>query len=87
MSRRRPVPGTAGRPAAPIPDGRGWRRVVASPRPRAALARGAFAPGSMGPKVESAVEFVAATGRPAVITTIGQVGAALGGRQGTTIVP
>ena len=38
---------------------------------RARLAAGIFAPGSMAPKVEIAVEFVEASGRAAVITTIG----------------
>lgn len=54
---------------------------------RARLAAGAFAAGSMGPKVASAVDFVAATGRPAVITTLGAIAAALDGRAGTTIAP
>ena len=54
---------------------------------RARLAAGAFAAGSMGPKIASAVDFVAATGRPAVITTLGAVAAALAGQAGTTIVP
>jgi carbamate kinase len=53
----------------------------------ARLAAGAFAPGSMGPKVASAAEFVAASGRPAVITTLGQIAAALAGRAGSTITP
>lgn len=54
---------------------------------RARLARGAFAPGSMGPKVGSAVQFVDAMRRPAVITTIGQIRAALGRDAGTAVVP
>jgi carbamate kinase len=54
---------------------------------RARLAAGVFAPGSMGPKVASAVEFVAASGRSAVITTLGEIAAALAGRAGTTIAP
>jgi carbamate kinase len=166
----------AGVPSAPAPDGRGWRRVVASPRPRAVidqpaiaallgshhviagggggivlagdrsarrpraavvdkdwtaallaiafgadhlvfvtdvphvfedfarpgqraiesmgvgqaragLASGMFAPGSMAPKVESAVQYVEATGRPAVITALGAVAAALRGGAGTRIAP
>ena len=52
---------------------------------RAALERGAFAPGSMGPKVASAVDFVEARRRPAVITTVGRIHAALAGEAGTTI--
>jgi len=54
---------------------------------RAHLAAGTFAPGSMAPKVESAVEFVEATRRPAVITTIGSLERALRGATGTTIRP
>jgi carbamate kinase len=52
---------------------------------RARLAAGVFAAGSMEPKVESAVEFVEATGRRAVITTLGALAPALAGRAGTTI--
>jgi carbamate kinase len=52
---------------------------------RARLRAGVFGPGSMAPKVESATEFVEATGRPAVITTPGAIEAALGGNAGTTI--
>jgi len=53
---------------------------------RQRLAAGVFAPGSMAPKVESAADFVAATGRPAVIATIGAIAAALRGAAGTRIV-
>jgi carbamate kinase len=166
----------AGAPSAPVPGGRGWRRVVASPRPlavveqpaieallaarhviagggggvvlagplaarrarpavvdkdwtaallaiglgaehlvfvtdvphaferfgaegerpiramglaeaRARLAGGEFAPGSMAPKIESAVDYARATGRPALIAALGSVGAALEGRTGTLIRP
>ncbi|MFN8544672.1 MAG: carbamate kinase [Candidatus Binatia bacterium] len=55
--------------------------VMSVAEARARCARGVFAAGSMAPKVESAVEFVAACGRPARITTVGAAGA------GTTIVP
>jgi carbamate kinase len=51
------------------------------------LAAKEFAPGSMAPKVESAVDFARATGHWAVITTIGQVQAALAGRAGTLVLP
>lgn len=54
---------------------------------RARLAHHVFAPGSMAPKVESAVEFVAATGRPALIAALGAIEAARHGRAGTVIVP
>ena len=52
---------------------------------RQRLAAGVFAPGSMAPKVESAADFVAATRRPAVIATLGQIEPALRGAAGTTI--
>jgi carbamate kinase len=54
---------------------------------RARLAAGVFAPGSMAPKVESAIEFVEASGRAALIATVGHVEAALAGTAGTTIHP
>lgn len=54
---------------------------------RARLAGHVFAPGSMEPKVASAVHFVATTGRPAVIATLGAIAAALLGARGTTIYP
>ena len=66
------------------PDAREIRAMHAA-EARERLARGVFAPGSMAPKVESAVTFVAATGREAVIATLGQVEVALAGRAGTTI--
>jgi carbamate kinase len=51
----------------------------------ARLAAGVFAPGSMGPKVESAVQFARAVHRSAVIATPGAVAAARRGEAGTTI--
>jgi carbamate kinase len=54
---------------------------------RAHLQAGTFAPGSMAPKVESAVAFVEATRRPAVIAALGSLAPALRGATGTTIGP
>lgn len=54
---------------------------------RKLLADGVFAPGSMAPKIESAVEFVEAAGRRAVIATPAEVRAALAGSAGTTVRP
>jgi carbamate kinase len=51
------------------------------------LTEGQFAPGSMQPKIESAVDYVRATGRIAFIAGIGGVAAALGGKGGTQIAP
>ena len=51
------------------------------------LRDGQFPPGSMGPKVEAAVQFVRATGRRAVITSVSAIEAALKGEAGTHFVP
>jgi carbamate kinase len=61
--------------------------TMTSTEARARLAAGVFAPGSMAPKVESAVQFADATGRAAVIATIGSVAEALRGKTGSTIRP
>lgn len=50
------------------------------------LAAGEFPPGSMGPKIEAAIEFVAATGNPVVITLPETMIEALEGKTGTRIV-
>jgi carbamate kinase len=54
---------------------------------RAYLEAEEFPPGSMGPKVEAAVEFVGAGGKEAIITSIAKLAAALDGPVGTHIVP
>ena len=51
------------------------------------LREGHFPPGSMGPKVEAAVQFVRSGGKRAVITSIDAVEEAVEGRAGTTILP
>jgi carbamate kinase len=51
------------------------------------LADGQFPPGSMGPKVTSAIRFVRAGGRRAVITSPPRVREGLAGRAGTSVVP
>ncbi|MEO5852850.1 MAG: carbamate kinase [Nocardioides sp.] len=48
---------------------------------------GHFASGSMGPKVEAALRFVRATGRPAVITDLDSIVDAVAGSGGTVVVP
>ena len=53
---------------------------------RRLLADGQFPPGSMGPKVEAAVEFVQAGGKRAVITSLDRIAEAAAGRAGTAIV-
>lgn len=47
----------------------------------------AFAPGSMGPKVEAACRFVSATGRLAAIGRLEDAGALLAGEAGTVVLP
>jgi len=51
------------------------------------LAAGEFPAGSMGPKIEAALSFVAAGGPRAVITSPDHLLAAVEGRAGTSIVP
>jgi carbamate kinase len=69
-------------------------RKNAAPLPRLTLAQarrlhaqGQFPPGSMGPKIESAMDFVEATGCPAYITDIDHLRQALVGEAGTVVVP
>jgi carbamate kinase len=62
------------------PTQRAIRRISA-----AFLAGMPFAAGSMGPKVEAACRFVAATGKPAAIGALRDLGQLLTGRAGTTV--
>jgi carbamate kinase len=47
--------------------------------------RGEFAPGSMGPKVEAAIDFLEASGEEARIASVAAAADALAGRGGTRI--
>jgi len=51
------------------------------------LASGSFAAGSMGPKVEAAVDFVQRTGKRAAIGTLADLEALVEGTRGTNVVP
>ncbi len=51
------------------------------------LKEGHFAPGSMGPKVEAAVQFVRSGGKRALITSVDAIEAAVAGEAGTEVVP
>ena len=51
------------------------------------MAGGQFPAGSMGPKVDSALQFVKATGKQVLITDVDVLREALEGRDGTLIVP
>jgi carbamate kinase len=54
---------------------------------RGHLAEGQFPPGSMGPKIEAAAQFVEETGGTATITSLERVVDALAGVSGTTVTP
>ena len=51
------------------------------------LTRGEFPPGSMGPKIEAAIEFLETGGKEVIITTPELVEAAMKGKAGTRITP
>src|SRR5947208_10473074 len=51
------------------------------------LAEGQFPAGSMGPKIEAAIQFVARSGKQVLITDVEHLRDALAGREGTVILP
>lgn len=51
------------------------------------LADGQFPAGSMGPKIEAALQFLRAGGREVLITSPDRLGEALAGRTGTRLIP
>jgi carbamate kinase len=53
---------------------------------RELAAAGEFPAGTMGPKVDAALRFVAAGGREAIVMSPARMAAALGGRDGTHVV-
>jgi carbamate kinase len=61
--------------------------VLAVDEARRHLAAGEFPAGSMGPKIEAAIDFVMSGGREAIITSPQMLGPALRGEHGTRIVP
>jgi len=67
------------------PDERPLDRITVA-QARQYLAEGHFAPGSMMPKIEAAIEFTAATGKPAMITLPETMMQGLAGKTGTWIV-
>jgi carbamate kinase len=67
------------------PDERFLDRITVA-EARQYLAEGHFAQGSMAPKVEAAIEFTAATGKPALITLPETMMQGLAGKTGTCIV-
>jgi len=68
----------------------GWGSPAARPIARAspaALAARSFAAGSMGPKVEAACGFAAATGRTAAIGALADIAGMVRGERGTLVSP
>lgn len=51
------------------------------------LGDGQFPPGSMGPKIEAAIQFVKASGQDVLITDVERLREALDGQDGTLVVP
>jgi carbamate kinase len=62
-------------------------RTVAVDELQTHLGAGQFPPGNMGPKVESALRFLRAGGREAIITSYPHLCAAVAGEEGTHILP
>ena len=61
--------------------------VMTADQARNLLAEGEFPPGSMGPKIESAVTFLDSGGQSVIITSPEHILGALAGDRGTTIIP
>jgi len=61
--------------------------VLPASRAQEMLAAGEFPVGSMGPKIEAAISFLAAGGREVIITSPENLLGAVAGEQGTRIVP
>lgn len=61
--------------------------VITVAEARKYLEEGQFPPGSMGPKIRAAIEYIEAGGREVLITSANQLKAALLSRSGTRIVP
>ncbi len=64
-----------------------WLDRLTVAEARRHLADGHFAPGSMGPKVEALIEYVAATGGTGIVTNPPNLPRAVAGETGTRIVP
>jgi carbamate kinase len=63
-----------------------WLGVITLQQAREYLAAGEFPPGSMGPKMEAGIDFVAQGGGECIITSTGHVARAVRGETGTHIV-
>ena len=63
-----------------------WLDVLTVEQARRYLAAGEFPPGSMGPKIEAGIEFIAQGGKECIITSTEQVARAVRGEAGTRII-
>ena len=68
------------------PDQRGIERIKIS-QAKEYLEQGQFPPGSMGPKIEAAIEYIQGGGKEVLITSGNYLQAALINRAGTKIIP
>jgi carbamate kinase len=66
--------------------GQQWLGTLTVAEARAHFAAGEFPPGSMGPKIEAAIDFIEKGGEECIITSTEQVAAALDGKAGTHIM-
>ena len=74
-------------PTRSISTGASRRRGRSGAPRRRRWRRCTFAAGSMGPKVEAACEFAAATGKSAAIGALADLGKIIAGKAGTTMSP
>lgn len=66
--------------------GQQWLGTLTLPEARNYLAAGEFPPGSMGPKIEAAIDFIAQGGEECIITSTEQVAKAIAGNGGTHLI-
>ncbi|MFQ6674981.1 MAG: carbamate kinase [Fidelibacterota bacterium] len=64
-----------------------WLKELSPERARELMNGGHFPPGSMGPKIAAALDFLEKGGKSVLICSVDHVGEALGGRAGTVIAP
>ena len=63
-----------------------WLDTVTVAQAREFLAAGEFPPGSMGPKIEAAIDFIEQGGEECIITSTEQVAQAIAGNGGTHVI-
>jgi len=63
-----------------------WLDTITMDQARQYLAAGQFPPGSMGPKIQAAIDFLERGGEECIITSVESVAGAVVGNGGTRIV-